>query len=333
MAREDRTAAVDVNDQLLSNPRAFTFFQALRLLRLLNRKSNGGTTDQGSFKWIRVRPNLTLEFPASDIEAIDPRKNGDGFRMTANFLGLYGTSSPLPTFYTEYLIDEGLRDLHAARELIDVLNDSLYPLLFEAWTKSRPMIKVVEEQDQRLLERLFGLIGLGETRMRRGILRPHALLRYIGLLTQFPRSELGLQTLLADALGGIPVTVRSCLPIKVDIPPDQRLILGPSSRALGVDAFVGEQIDDRTSAIAIQIGPVSYDRFRELLPGAHMYKILEFMTRFYPLHPVQAQIELILEPGSAKPIALGSSDHTRLGLDTWLFFGEYDGDMRTSFRL
>lgn len=255
------------------------------------------------------------------------------FRVTANFLGLYGTASPLPTFYTEDLIDERLRDLHASRELIDVLNDSLYPLLFEAWTKARPMIKVVEEQDPRLIERLFALIGLGDGRLRRRIPRSHGLLRYIGLLSQFPRSALGLQTLLSDALGNIPVLVISCLPIKVDIPFDQRLTLGASDRALGVDTFVGEQIDDRTSAIGIRIGPVSYDKFRKLLPGAHLYKALEFLTGFYAVHPVKAEIELILEPGSAGPISLGDPDHTRLGLDTWLFSGECEGDMRARFWL
>ncbi|MGO9062716.1 MAG: type VI secretion system baseplate subunit TssG [Candidatus Binataceae bacterium] len=332
MAREDRTAAVDVTDHLLGNPRAFTFFQALRLLKLRDRDRQGRAHGGDALKRIRVRPNLTLKFPESDIEDIAVRDNG-GFRLTANFLGLYGTASPLPTFYTEDLIDESLRDLHAARELIDVLNDSLYPLLFDAWTKSRPLIKVVEEQDSRLIERLFALIGLGDGRLRHSLPRPHALLRYIGLLTQFPRSALGLQTLLTDALGNIPVTVISCLPIKVEIPPDQRLTLGPSGCALGVDSFVGEEIDDRTSAIGIQIGPVSYDKFRELLPGAHLYKTLEFLTGFYPINPVKAEIELILEPGGAKPISLGEADHTRLGLDTWLFSGEYHRDMRARFQL
>jgi type VI secretion system protein ImpH len=333
MAREDRTTAVDVNDQLLSNPRAFTFFQALRLLKLVDRNRPGDPHNGDPLKRIRVRPNLTLKFPESDLEDIAVLDNGDGFRVTANFLSLYGTSSPLPTFYTEDLIDQSLLDLHAARELIDVLNDSLYPLLFEAWTKSRPLIKVVEEEDPRLIERLFALIGLGDGRLRHSIARPRALLRYIGLLTQFPRSALGLQTLLADALGNIPITVISCLLIKVEIPLDQRLTLGLGGRELGVDSFVGEEIDDRTSAIGIQIGPVTYAKFRELLPGAHLYKTLEFLTGFYPSNPVKAEIDLILEPGGAKPISLGDENHTRLGLDTWLFSGEYNGDMRARFRL
>lgn len=192
---------------------------------------------------------------------------------------------------------------------------------------------MVEEQDPGLIERLFALIGLGDKRLRHTLPHPRRLLRYIGLLTQFPRCALGLQTLLADALGNISVTVISCLPIKVEIPLDQRLTLGPAGRALGEDTFVGEEIDDRTSAIGIQIGPISYNKFRELLPGSHLYKTLEFLTGFYPINPVKAEIELILEPGSAKPISLGEPDHTRLGLDTWLFSDEYNGDMRARFRL
>ncbi len=41
------------------------------------------------------------------------------FEVQVNFLGLYGTSSPLPVFYTEDLIDEASDDESVAREFIE----------------------------------------------------------------------------------------------------------------------------------------------------------------------------------------------------------------------
>src|SRR3546814_7786829 len=97
MAREDRPLPPPVAEiePLLAEGHRYAFFQALRLLRL----HLGEETFAQS---VRVRPTLSLSFPENDINSI-VREN-DILRITANFFGLYGVTSPLPTFYTEDLI-------------------------------------------------------------------------------------------------------------------------------------------------------------------------------------------------------------------------------------
>ena len=64
--------------------------------------------------------------------------DADGrYRIEANFFGLYGVTSPLPTFYTEDLIDEMRQGHSAGRDFVDILHAALYPLLFRAWEKHR----------------------------------------------------------------------------------------------------------------------------------------------------------------------------------------------------
>lgn len=330
MAGADRAATTDLEQALLAEPRSYSFFQAYRLLRLLSGNGNGTAADPREH--IRIRPNLTLAFPEADVDRIDTIGEGNDFGITANFLGLYGVSSPLPTFYTEDLIDERSRDQSAQRDFVDIFNYSLYHLLFGAWAKSRPLIKVVEEQDRTTIDRLFALIGLGDTRLREGLPESDGLLPYLGLLTQFPRTALGLQTMLADALGRIPVRVTSCKAVTLDIPEDQRLALGRAN-SLGDNSFLGEKIDDRTTSIQIRIGPVSYNIFHQLLPYEPLNARLRFLTRFYTLHPVRTEIELVLERGAAKPARLGADDDARLGLDTWLYAGKHDDQGYASFWL
>ena len=121
---------------------------------------------------IRVRANLSLGFPDTDIDCIEPmpgRAPGgdDALRITANFFGLYGVSSPLPTFYTEDLLDDQREGRHARREFFDILHASLYPLLFEAWRKYRLQLRAVEgERRRRALDMLYAFAGLGSAPQR-----------------------------------------------------------------------------------------------------------------------------------------------------------------------
>jgi len=225
-----------LGDALLTNGRAFAFSQAMRLLRrMVPKASDAG--DGGAHESIRVRPKLSLAFPSADIDRIDAMEaeGGGGYRITANFLGLYGTASPLPTFYTEDLLAESSQDESVSRDFVDTLNQRIYSLFFQGWLKYRQYLQVNENVDPRHLERLYCLAGLGSETLRQAQDKDFSslgLLRYIGLLSQYPRSAAGLATLLADALGGIPLRVVSCIARKASIPEPQRMRIGLSGSRL-----------------------------------------------------------------------------------------------------
>ena len=109
MEASNRTATSDLIDDLLKNSKRYSFFQAVKLLETAY-SQNVPTGRQGPLnqETIRFLANPSLSFPSSDIEAISENKEFPDvfppFQMTVNFLGLYGPSSPLPTFYTEEII-------------------------------------------------------------------------------------------------------------------------------------------------------------------------------------------------------------------------------------
>lgn len=333
MAGEDRAAAAALKDRLVREGEAFSFFQAIRLLRLLGRQENPEQSNRQLWDRIRIRPKLTLAFPETDLDSIEEVPEGDGFMVTANFYGLYGVSSPLPTFYTEDLLREELNEKKAAREFLDIVHQALYPVVFEAWSKPRQPLKVVEEGDTAYLERLFALLGLSDRKTRENLPLAYALLRYAGLFTQFPRSALGLQTLLSDALEGAPVAVTSCLFRRMTIPADQRVKLGDRAAALGQDAYLGQEIDDRMSTILIRIGPVSPDQFQRLLPQKLHHNWVRFLVRVYTVGNWRSATELVLKAGTVRPARLGLLPWGRLGLDTWLVTDDYDKEISASFAL
>ncbi|MBI5894932.1 MAG: type VI secretion system baseplate subunit TssG, partial [Desulfobacterales bacterium] len=205
-----------VLEALLKKPREFSFSQAIRLLK--QAYGPGGVQGTQAFlrEQLRIRPYLSLGFPPNDLVEIEdlPSAGEDRpdaarrFRMTATFLGLYGPSSPLPTYYTEELLAEQSEDKSVSRDFVDILNHGFFMLFALADSYYRLSRRVCEEDDPEMMARLFALAGLGhDTLLKNAFRNPGALLRSMGLLTQFPRSAAGLRGLLADRIGA-PVRVR-----------------------------------------------------------------------------------------------------------------------------
>jgi type VI secretion system protein ImpH len=321
MASKTRKPAVAVKDALLANGEKYGYFQAVRLLRLFDRKAGLPVSA------LRVRPKLGLEFPETDIDRIDVRPEG-GHRITANFFGLYGVSSPLPTYYTEDLFEEQREGRHSTREFLDIVHYALYPLLFDAWAKYRLEQRVIEDADTTVLGHLHAFIGLGDAELRSALQPGSAhLLRYAGLLNQRPRSASGLATMLADAFPQARVKIDACVPHEVDIPGDQRWRLsarhergegGAQTGRLGEDIHLGSRIDDYMSHVRICLTALPHAQFEQLIPGMAGHEQLRFLTRFYLTDPLSVDIELELAPGDVQPARMGTTSWSRLGWDTWL---------------
>jgi type VI secretion system protein ImpH len=306
----------------------------MRLLRFFISASSGESHAPAGFNQsVRIKPSLSLAFPASDVESI--REIGDPdeprFLITANFLGLYGSASPLPTFYTEDLIDEAAEDESVSRDFIDILNQRLFELLFECWGKYRQSLQIVEQESSAHIGRLFCLLGLGEKTLREDIPEAYRLLRYIGLFTQFPRSALGLKSLLTDAIGGSPVEVISCVEHTARIPEDQTLRLGQSGCRLGNDTYLGDELPDRMGKFRIRLGPLRRDDFKRFSPGTEDFERLAFLTDLYFVEPLEYDVELILAEGEALTVCLGDPKRATLGLDSWVFSTPELGEMQAIF--
>lgn len=320
MASEDRRQAPDLKSKLLRESRRYSFVQAMRLLRgLIQRETAGCPEDQVFRQQIRVRPDLSLVFPETDLLSIQESPDEPlHFRITATFLGLYGAASPLPTFYTEDLLRERLEDRSTTRDFIDIINAPLYPLHFRIWGKYRLFYKLVEEVCPGTLQRLFCLLGLPSEAFQESVHRPYRLLRFLGLFTQFPRSAEGLRALLADHLAEPTIDIVQCVPRRAGIPPDQRLRLGQAANVLGEDSHLGHEIADCQGKFRIQLGPLDSERYQRFLPDQETYRETAAMVALYLDQPLLWDLELVLAPGQAHPTELGGSRWSRLGWDTWL---------------
>ena len=320
---------------LLRHGCEFSFSQVMRLARM--HLGAGGEREVPEVPWqrrVHIRPELSLVFPAADVARVE-RTGDDGadFLVSATFLGLYGTSSPLPTHYTEDLLEEAAADSSVSRDFLDLLHQRLYQLYFQCWSKYRLFIRIAEEKNPRDLERLFCLIGLGEKELRDSVPNAASLLRFAGLFTQSPRSALGLRTLLRGALGVGKLEVEQCVPRRVPIPEDQRMRLGVANMCLGVDTVLGSELPERLGKFRIRIGPLSKREFDTFLPGTPRHDRLARLTRLYITDPFDFDLQLTMAAGEARPISLGDPDGQRLGWNSWCFSGEALGEVSAIFPL
>ena len=134
---------------LLQTGAGLEFPQAVRLLQALHPEAvkvgggSGGATDEP----VRFRANANFGFPTAEVESIEPltddatTERGPRYRMTVNFLGLYGPTSPLPMPINERVIAEE-RDVivdeeRAVRPFLDLFNHRLTSLFYHCWRKYR----------------------------------------------------------------------------------------------------------------------------------------------------------------------------------------------------
>ncbi|WP_300667621.1 type VI secretion system baseplate subunit TssG [Desulfoluna sp.] len=325
-------SAAAVRKMLLEQGRSFSFFQAMRLLGNLKAEAGENRRErQDTGGTFRARPNLSLAFAGSDVEGITESASGK-LILTANILGLYGTGSPLPVFYTEDLFEGGDEEPNAARDFLDVINHRLYELLYAGWAKYQVAMKVIEEEDGRLKDRMFSVSGLGHKSLRKGLPHSWRMIRYSGLLSQGTRSASGLEILLSDALDGVAVEVVQAVKRLVPISFDQRCVLGVSGNIPGDTCYLGDTFEDSMGAVLIRIGPLSEASYRSLLPGTDAHQLIVSLTRFYLSTPIEFIVEVVMGAEEQKKTAhLGEISWSQLGLDTWLFSGEPPGELSSRF--
>lgn len=321
MARKNGGQDADIRKQLLGEGHRFSFIQAYRFLRnLLRREMSPEAHEHDVVKRIRVRADLSLAFPETDVISIEELSTYPSrFLITATFLGLYGTSSPLPTFYTEDLLQEQAQDHSISRDFIDIFNTRLYSLYFRVWSRYRLFFKLVEEIDQATFERLYCILGLGGEKIRQRIENPDGMLRYTGLMTQFPRSAEGLRALLADGLALPGIQIVQCVERMAEIPEEQRFVLGLSGNQLGENAYMGSEISDRRGKFRVRVGPLNSGEFDRFLPDKLEFQTLKNLVRFYLDQPLVWDVEAVLSPDEAVTTHLGESSWSRLGWNTWIF--------------
>lgn len=282
---------------------------------------------------VRIRPTLTLGFPARDVESVETlSQDPPQVRVDVNFGGLYGPDSPLPNAFTEeLLVDDfvsGTDDLEGVRDFLDIFHHRLYSLLYRSWERHRHVATFQRDGSDEISQFIFAIAGFGTRGMEdaasaEGALPRLQALRIAGLERQRPRSAGVLRAALRDHLGE-PVKIESFVRRTVEIEARDRTYLGGARvggsrippRSLGGDLVLGTRLVDVSSRVRIVIGPLERSAYEGLLPGTIGRDGVDALVRrLAPVH-IETEIELVLDRAEAAATRLGGEQG--LGWTSWL---------------
>lgn len=218
-------------------------------------------------------------------------------------------------------IAEQQSDRSPVRDFLDILHHRIISFFYRASLKYRyDMSFGIPGRDDmtRYLLMLMGVSPDAEDRTL-GVDRIR-LLRYAGVLTQHPRSAITLEGLLSDyRRAQYPVSVRQHVGRWVALPQEDMNRTGLANSRLGEDLVAGEQVYDLSGSFSIEIGPVDWETYLELLPDQRSHLETRALVKLYCADPCAFTIEIKLLPGVVPETRLASEgDAGRLGLTSWV---------------
>ncbi len=325
----------DLLERLRERAWEFDFFQAVWLLE---RHVPGGMLigQRGPVaeERLRLRPDLSLGFPATDLRRLVKGELPDGgdpfYVLEVTFLGLYGVSTPLPLHYPVEVLrgaagvgvtwPEPARAISPVRDFLDVIHHRVISLFYRAWLKYRYERMFGAAQRDVVTAYLRLLIGcpLAYDEATLG-LPPLRLLRYAGALTQRPRSAMTLAGMLFDYWGDIPVQIEQFVGQWVPLDPADLTRLGAMNSQLGVNVTVGDQVYDLGGAFNIRVGPVDWDTYLTFVPGGFRFQQSRALAKLYCCDPLAFTLQITLLPGAVPETCLTLDDRAgALGLTSWV---------------
>ncbi len=289
---------------LFARPWAYSFVQVTRILRYYFANAERHSTFIE--KHIVIRPHLSLSFPAHDVVSLKcldqkghivPEPPEDAppiFVLTVNMLGLYGTSSPLPTFYTEDLLAEEREDLRGMRDFLTVFNTRIYDLFLHAgWFRFTPIRTIFEQKDYSLGEKALALGGLPFSCRDKYPFSIENKFPLIGLFSLFPRSAKALQSYLRSCLG-CSCRITECVAGKEPVPSSQRCMLGAENCTLGEDAMLGRFLKNRSGRIKLTLENLTESQLLHYSSPEGRNQLFRHVN-FYCTEPFNVDLEMSLD--------------------------------------
>lgn len=301
----------------------YGFYQLLYLLERVHASSVPlGVSGPVAGEGIRLRPAAGMAFPASDVESVEHVPSGDGVvrtRITTTFLGLYGVSSPLFSYFIEQISQaEHQGQTQPIRDLLDVLHHRLLGLLYRTWTKYRLYVGYRTKGQDPFTRRMLCAAGIDGFGAHNPPIHKFLFLRYAPMLAWRARTAHGLNIALQELFGNMGVQIDQFIGAWTLIEKPYRNKLGQANANLGQSMTIGRYVFDASSRYKIVLGPLGYDDYLAFLPGGHKRPLLRGVCAVFTRGMYDVLLELHVKPDAAPRFQLGSPRASTLKRTAWL---------------
>lgn len=291
----------DLIGRLCTEAHDFNFFRAVLLLEEYFQNTAGIANPVDSGK-IRFFPDESIVFPPNDITNI---KETDGaISFVLSFMGLVGVTSPLPVYFSEY-VSAHPETSRALYDFLAMFNHRMYSLFYRAWKKYHFLFNFKADGSDTFTQKIAMLSGVDLQRDAKKM----KLLAYCGIMSSATRSAAGLQTLIADYFGGIPVAIAEFAPRWAQLRNVKPI---GSDTPLGTGTILGTSYFDRAGKFRVTVGPLSRTVYEQFLPDTPNIADMREVIGAYLADPLGYDIVVQLQSIELVPVVLGENE-TRLG--------------------
>ncbi|MDQ2822503.1 MAG: type VI secretion system baseplate subunit TssG [Pseudomonadota bacterium] len=323
-----------VIDRLLDAPWRFDLVQALRLIDAWLRR-NGLTHDDDMLRHVRFKNSLSMNFPASQVEALTvegavPITSGSALQLafdsgdlktitfTPAFLGFFGVNGAMPNFYTDDIADQiHTTRFEGTRAFFDIFTNRTMALYFQAACKHRVQHRFDEHGAAAILPMQLALAGQRPTPDRVGICHDAVRAHYAALLRHRPVSGDMIEAMLVEYFA-LPIRLEPFVAGHDRLRQHELCLLGVQCATLSEGAVLGERVHEVDTRACLHIGPLALADFNNFLPGAAGAVELTQLLALFATPTVRFQLHLILRAADVKPVSFSWFDGNRLGYDSSL---------------
>lgn len=327
MATVARRTNPSLEDQIQKNIHEFDFYQAIRLLEKIHAHARPlGEGSNPLKEAVSIESRITLSPSGSDLQNLTIPSPDKPAILTINFLGLAGIQGPLPTPYTEFLVERLRNKDTSLKDFLDIFNHRLASFWYRMRKKVVLGIAQVLPEATPVGKSFLDLVGIEANSLRNRLnVSDRILLAHAPAFWKRPRSLIGLQRLLRSYFN-LPIGVSQFQGgwqiaqerdwTKIGFDQGQH-------RVLGKTAILGRRSWCQTAGILIHIPPLTYAQYKGFQRETAEFKALRDLTHFYTGQGPRILVRFSLRRDQILPTQLNRQ--FELGRTTWLTRGGGQG--------
>lgn len=265
----------------------------------------------------RFFTNPKINFPVGDIEQliILEEDGREVFQFLVNFLGLQGSSGPLPGSVLDEIAEEHNNNPIQSIYL-DFFNHHLITVFHQIWRKYKYYIKFNSNFSDNYSRNIMNLLGVSRDFIKFTHLNWHKIFYHLGIIQSGIRTKEALTSIIQHYFDLHDISLEEHIRKIVEVEVEQKNQVGIKNVMLGENFILGDKVESFSNKFRVNINNLKLDEFHQFLPNTKKYRQLQELIRFLLKDPLPYDVLLGLHPDTKSTFILGKDNSSFLGWTT-----------------
>lgn len=265
----------------------------------------------------RFFTNPKINFPVGDIEQliILEEDGREVFQFFVNFLGLQGSSGPLPGSVLDEIAEEHNNNPIQSIYL-DFFNHHLITVFHQIWRKYKYYIKFNSNFSDNYSRNIMNLLGVSRDFIKFTHLNWHKIFYHLGIIQSGIRTKEALTSIIQHYFDLHDISLEEHVRKIVEVEVEQKNQVGIKNVMLGENFILGDKVESFSNKFRVNINNLKLDEFHQFLPNTKKYRHLQELIRFLLKDPLPYDVLLGLHPDTKSTFILGKDNSSFLGWTT-----------------